>query len=63
LPITVRSFYPASQLRVDVAFHVGYLARAITNPTDDHYHYALQIVDYLYTYKSLVMRLPLLLSN
>jgi hypothetical protein len=48
--------YPASQLRVDVAFHVGYLARAMANPTDDHYNYALQIIDYLYTYKALVMR-------
>jgi hypothetical protein len=28
----------------------------MTNPTDDHYNYALQIIDYLYTYKALVMR-------
>jgi hypothetical protein len=28
----------------------------MANPTDDHYHYALQIIDYLYTYKALVMR-------
>jgi hypothetical protein len=27
-----RLLYPASQLRVDVAFHVGYLARAIAKP-------------------------------
>jgi hypothetical protein len=47
--------YPASQLRTDVAFHVGYLARAMSNPTEHHYQYALQIVDYLYTYKELVM--------
>jgi hypothetical protein len=51
-----RLLYPASQLRVDIAFHVGYLARAMANPTDEHYHYALQIIDYLYTYKALVMR-------
>jgi len=51
-----RLLYPASQLRVDVAFHVAYLARAMANPTDDHYNYALQIIDYLYTYKALVMR-------
>jgi hypothetical protein len=47
--------YPASQLRTDVAFHVNYLARAISNPTEQHYQYALQIVDYLYTYKELAM--------
>jgi hypothetical protein len=47
--------YPASQLRTDVAFHVSYLARAMSNPTEHHYQYALQIVDYLYTYKELVM--------
>jgi hypothetical protein len=29
--------YPASQLRTDIAFHVSYLARAISNPTDHHY--------------------------
>jgi hypothetical protein len=28
----------------------------MANPTNQHYVYALQIVDYLYTYKSLVMR-------
>jgi hypothetical protein len=33
--------YPASQLRTDVAFHISYLARAISNPTEDHYNYAL----------------------
>jgi hypothetical protein len=27
----------------------------MANPTDDHYNYALQIIDYLYTYKALVM--------
>jgi hypothetical protein len=47
--------YPASQLRTDVAFHVNYLARAISNPTEHYYQYALQIIDYLYTYKELVM--------
>jgi hypothetical protein len=51
-----RLLYPASQLRVDISFAVGYLARAMANPTNQHYVYALQIVDYLYTYKSLVMR-------
>jgi hypothetical protein len=51
-----RLLYPALQLRVDVAFCVGYLGRAMANPTDDHYNYALQIIDYLYTYKALVMR-------
>jgi hypothetical protein len=51
-----RLLYPASQLRVDISFAVGYLARAMANPTNEHYVYALQIVDYLYTYKSLVMR-------
>jgi hypothetical protein len=47
--------YPASQLRTDIAFHVGYLACAISNPTDYHYQYALQIVDYLSATKDLVM--------
>jgi hypothetical protein len=47
--------YPASQLRTDIAFHVSYLARAISNPTDHHYQYALQIVDYLSAIKDLVM--------
>jgi hypothetical protein len=28
----------------------------MANPTDDYYNYALQIIDYLYTYKALVMR-------
>jgi hypothetical protein len=37
-------------------FAVSYLARAIANPTNKHYVYALQIVNYLYTYKSLIMR-------
>jgi hypothetical protein len=51
-----RLLYLASQLRVNISFAVGYLARAIANPTNEHYVYALQIVNYLYTYKSLVMR-------
>jgi hypothetical protein len=29
--------YPASQLRIDVAFYVNYLARAMSNPTEHHY--------------------------
>ena len=33
--------YPASQLRTDVAFYVNYLARAMSNPTERHYQYAL----------------------
>jgi hypothetical protein len=28
----------------------------MANPTDDHYYYALQIIDYLHTHKALVMR-------
>lgn len=51
-----RLLYPASQLRVDILFAVGYLARTMANLTNKHYVYTLQIVDYLYTYKSLVMR-------
>jgi hypothetical protein len=51
-----RLLYPASQLRVDISFAVGYLARAMANSTNQHYVYALQIVNYLYTYESLVMR-------
>jgi hypothetical protein len=27
----------------------------MSNPTEHHYQYALQIIDYLYTYKELVM--------
>jgi hypothetical protein len=48
--------YPASQLRTDIAFAVGYLARAMSNPTELYYQYALQVLDYLYTTKDLVMR-------
>jgi hypothetical protein len=47
--------YPANQLRVDVSFAVGYLARAMSNPTELHYQHALQVVDYLFTTKDLVM--------
>jgi hypothetical protein len=43
--------YPASQLRADIAFAVGYLARAMSNPTELHFEYALQVLDYLYTTK------------
>jgi hypothetical protein len=43
------------QLRVDVSFAVGYLARAMSNPTELHYQHALQVVDYLFTTKDLVM--------
>jgi hypothetical protein len=55
LSLIGKLLYLASQLRTDVAFHVNYLARAMSNPTEHHYQYALQIVDYLYTYKELVM--------
>ncbi|KAG9384233.1 hypothetical protein A1F94_006144 [Pyrenophora tritici-repentis] len=47
--------YPATQLRADISFHVAYLARAMSNPTQQHYEYAIQIIDYLKTFKSLVM--------
>ncbi|KAI1663848.1 RVT-2 domain containing protein [Pyrenophora tritici-repentis] len=47
--------YPATQLRADISFHVAYLARAMSNPTPQHYEYAIQIIDYLKTFKSLVM--------
>jgi hypothetical protein len=39
----------------DVTFYVSYLARVMSNLIEDYYNYALQIVDYLYTYKDLVM--------
>ncbi|PZD22496.1 hypothetical protein A1F97_11374, partial [Pyrenophora tritici-repentis] len=45
--------YPATQLRADISFHVAYLARAMSNPTQQHYEYAIQIIDYLKTFKSL----------
>ena len=47
--------YPATQLRVDISFHIGFLARAMSNPTLRHYDYAIQVIDYLKTYKDLVM--------
>jgi hypothetical protein len=47
--------YPASQLRTDIAFAVGWLARAMSNPTELHYQYALQVLHYLYSTKDLVM--------
>ncbi|KAG9375706.1 hypothetical protein A1F94_013762 [Pyrenophora tritici-repentis] len=49
--------YPATQLRADISFHVAYLARAMSNPTPQHYEYAIQIIDYLKTFKSLIRRL------
>jgi hypothetical protein len=55
--------YPASQLRTDIAFAVGYLARAMSNPTDLHHQYALQVLDYLYTTKDLVMRFATLVGD
>jgi hypothetical protein len=47
--------YPASQLRVDIAFHVAFLARGMSRPTPRHYDYALQVVDYLNTTKAYTM--------
>ena len=47
--------YPATQLWVDISFHIGFLARSMSNPTLRHYDYALQVIDYLKTYKDLVM--------
>jgi hypothetical protein len=29
----------------------------MANPTDDHYNHESRIIDYLYTYKALVMRI------
>jgi hypothetical protein len=39
--IISKLLYPASQLRLDVAFHVSFLAQAISNPTPRHYDYAI----------------------
>jgi hypothetical protein len=47
--------YPATQLRVDIAFHVGLLARALAKPAPQHYNATLNIVDYLKSTKDLVM--------
>lgn len=47
--------YPATQLRTDIAFAIGWLARAMSNPTELHYQYAIQVLDYLYSTKDLVM--------
>jgi hypothetical protein len=48
--------YPMSQLRTDIAFAVGYLARTMINPTELYHQYALQVLDHLYTTKDLVIR-------
>jgi hypothetical protein len=48
--------YSASQLQADIAFAVGYLAHAMSNPTELHFEHALQVLDYLYTTKNLVMK-------
>jgi hypothetical protein len=45
-----------SQLRTDIAFAVSYLARAMSNLTELYHQYTLQVFDYLYTTKDLVMR-------
>jgi hypothetical protein len=47
--------YPATQLRIDIAIHVGFLARALAKPTPQHYNAALNVVDYLKSAKDLVM--------
>jgi hypothetical protein len=47
--------YPACLTRVDVAFHVNYLGRFSAHPTQEHLDHAYHVVDYLYTYKNLVM--------
>jgi hypothetical protein len=47
--------YSATQLRIDIAFHVGFLARALAKPTPQHYNAALNVVDYLKSTKDLVM--------
>jgi hypothetical protein len=47
--------YPATQLRTNIAFAVSWLARAMSNPTELHYQYAIQVLDYLYSTKDLVM--------
>jgi hypothetical protein len=48
--------YLALQLRVNILFTISYLAYAIANSINKHYVYALQIINYFYTYKSLVIR-------
>jgi hypothetical protein len=48
--------YSASQLQADIAFAVGYLAHAMSNPTELHFEHALQVLDYLYTTTDLVMK-------
>jgi hypothetical protein len=53
--IVGKLLYPASQLRVDIAFHVAFLARGMSRPTQRHYEYALQVVDYLTATKAYVM--------
>jgi hypothetical protein len=47
--------YPATQLRVDIAFHVGLLTRALAKPALQHYNATLNVVDYLKSTKGLVM--------
>jgi hypothetical protein len=34
-------FYPVTQLRADIALHVGFLGRSLNKPTNKHYVYAL----------------------
>ena len=48
--------YPATQLRADISFYVGFLARSMSNPTPRHYNYALQVINYLNTTKDLVIK-------
>jgi hypothetical protein len=48
--------YPATQLRADIAFHVGFLARSLSKPTNNHYVYTLQIINYLKATKALILK-------
>jgi hypothetical protein len=48
--------YSVSQLQADVIFVVSYLARAMSNPTELYFECTLQVLDYFYTTKDLVMK-------
>jgi hypothetical protein len=47
--------YPATQLRIDIAFYAGFLVRALAKPTPQHYNAALKVVDYLKSTEDLVI--------
>lgn len=53
--MTGKLLYPAVQLRVDVAFHVSFLAHFMSNPTEQQYAYCFNILDYLASHKDLVI--------